>query len=106
MNGYDELGTYLPVTPDNVFAGGNLFQRHGTASMQLLGRDTYLCAQSELRSVRKGSGGIVVDTGCINMTQEQPGRLLVVGNDALAMARTILPDVGKRLIQTLHDADT
>ena len=43
--------------------------------MKLLGADTDLCAEAELKAVRKSGGGVHVDAGAVHLVQELLRRL-------------------------------
>ncbi len=52
------LFSYLPFTINNELGGGQLFQSHGTESMELGGADADFSTQAELIAIAKTGGSI------------------------------------------------
>lgn len=73
--------------------------------MQFLCGYSYLCSKSELGSVGKGGGGIVVYAGSIYLVEETGGCLFVFGDYALAVSTAVLVYVIDGFVEGVYDFD-
>ena len=96
---------HLSFSFDNPLVGGELFQCHGATGMQLLGADTNFSAQSELRSVCKGSRYVDVYAGGVHISTEPFGTGLIFGHDTFAMFGAIFLDMGDGFADGLNGFD-
>src|SRR4051812_16541588 len=79
----------LAVPSDDVLAGGELLEGHGASCVELLGGDADLGAEAEALAVDPAGGGVYQHGGGIDLAGEAVGRLEVVGDDGLGVARRV-----------------
>lgn len=77
---------------DDVFVGGDFGERHGAASVELLGGDAYFGSETELPAVGEGGGNVGVDACGIDFAGEEADCFGVFGDDGFAVARAVLLD--------------
>ena len=76
--------------------------------MQFIGADADFRAKPKLAAIGKAGRGIPINRRGIDLAQEPLGQLLIAGNDAVAMVRTVALDVFDSLvrrIKRLHRED-
>ena len=83
----------MSVALNEPFVSGYLFQCHGTAWTELLGRDANFCTKPKLGSVGERCGGVLIDAGSIDMCLELTGGLFILGDDRLAMSAAVSVDM-------------
>ena len=66
--------------------------------MKLLGGNTDFGAESEFSAIRKPGGGIDIDRGAVNGSDKTLGIFQIPGDNTLAVAGRICPDMLNRLI--------
>ena len=97
------LWARLPVASNQPLIRGDFFEGHGAAGVQFLCADANLCAKAELTAIGEAGGGIVIDTGGIDLVEEALGGCGVLGDDALAVTRAIAGNVLKGFVQAIDD---
>src|SRR5674536_43049 len=70
----------------HVLRARHLGQRHRPAGVQLLGRDPYLRAESELATVGEAAAGVDEDDCRVDLGDEPLSRCEVTGDDRLRVA--------------------
>src|SRR5215203_3363025 len=83
----------LAVAPYDVLVRGELAQRHGAASVELLGADADLGTEAELGTVGEAGRGVDDDGASVDRVGETAGGAEVAREDCLGVSRAEPVDV-------------
>ena len=104
--GSAELAANLSVTVYQILVCSEFIKSHRTTGVELLGGDSNLSAESELRAIGECSRDIGIDTGGIDFFPKTGNRITIVAHYALAVVRTVSPDMFKCLVKRIYHLDT
>ena len=97
------VGYSLAAAMQFVFIGEQTFQTHWPSGVKFAVADSQLGAQAIAKAIGKARGGVVEDAGSVNFIHEQISGVLILGKDALCVARAVMIDVFDRFIQIAYD---
>src|SRR4029077_9360977 len=99
----DVVGHGLADAVQFVFIGGQPLQAYRPTGMQFAVADSQFSAQAIPEAVSKARGGVVKDAGGVDFIHEKLRCFLVLGENALRMARAVTVDVFDSLVNVAHN---
>src|SRR5690606_18075527 len=92
----------LAVAAHDELLGGELAQAHRPTRVPLLRGDADLRADPELLAGHEPGGGVDHHRRGVDLPGEAVGRRQVAGDDGLAVAGAVPPDVGHGIVERRH----
>ena len=99
------LAADLAGALDEVFIRAELGKTHGAASVETVGADADLGAETEFEAIIEAGGRVPEDGGAVDFGEEAPGDGFVRGHDRVAVAGAIAVDDGDGLLEGIDNAD-
>ena len=85
--------------------GGQFFEAHGTAGANFVGADADFGAHTEFATIGESGGGIPVNGGGIDFSEEQVCGVGVAGDDAIGVGGAVVIDMGDGRVDVRNDLE-
>src|SRR5690606_29126003 len=95
--------TDLSLAVHHPAKAGEFTKSHRAPDVKLLRGDPKLPAQTELKAIGETRRGIPINDSGVHGFLEEPRSLRVLRNDGLRVARAMLFDMKKRLLEAVND---
>src|SRR5271155_4099338 len=92
------LAAYLTVAMDHVLVRRQFVQSHRSSRVEPVGRNSGLCAGTELKAVGKAGRRVHVDGSGINLAFKALSRSDVAGNDGIGQMGPVAFDKSDRFL--------